>query len=540
MDIGSSISLVVGIANLLLGLFVFGKRSESQKGIKNSFTLLAISVTVWSACIYFFRTLDSLFLLSLCADITYVSALAITFFFSYFCLFFIGKEKIKFWINVVLPGLFLIICLLIVGSNLIIGRVVIKDGVRGLAFGKLYQVYGFAIAFFFAFGLYHLVFSYKESSKEKKVQIKYVLVGTIISATLAFITNFLLFGRGAFQYNWLGPSSTLVLVVCIAYAISKHHLFNIKVIATEVLVALVAFVIFIDFLLSEGLLDKLLRGFILVVFLFLGWSLIKSVLQEIERRKKIERMAADLQQAYDELKQLDEAKSEFIAMASHQLRTPLTVIKGLSDMILEGTYGEPPKKIKETVKDIFDSNERLVRIVNDLLDISKADLGKLELEKEELDFCEIIESVVEELKSQAEEKGLKIRWTKPKDIKKIKADRIKIRQVIFNVVDNAIKYTQEGEINIKLTDENGKLLLAIKDTGEGMTEEEQEKIFESFTRGRAGIDRWVQGTGLGLYLAKRYIELHEGRIWADSDGKGKGSTFFIEIPKDEKDENGKK
>ncbi len=255
----------------------------------------------------------------------------------------------------------------------------------------------------------------------------------------------------------------------------------------------------------------------------------------------MEKMAQDLSEAYLELRKVDKAKSEFIAMASHQLRTPLTVVKGLTSMIQEGTYGEPPEGLEEPLKDIFNSNERLIRLVNDLLDISKVDLGKVELEKERINLNEIVESVVEELKKEAEKKELEIRWEKKETFPKVTGDLIKLRQCIFNIIDNAIKYTTEGHIEIKLKDLDEKVRLEVTDTGEGLTEEEAEEIFSSFTRGAAGLKYSIQGTGLGLYLARKYVELHGGEVWAESGGKGKGSTFYLTLPKKEsRDKKSKK
>ncbi len=263
----------------------------------------------------------------------------------------------------------------------------------------------------------------------------------------------------------------------------------------------------------------------------LGVFLVRSVTKEVKLRKRSQEMTKELQQAYEELKKLDEAKSEFIAMASHQLRTPLTIIKGFTSMLLEGDYGKLSKKVEKPIKSTFDSNERLVGIVDDLLDISKVDLGRLEIRPEETDLVELVSGVVKELKPRAKEKGLKFAFNKPEKLNKMKLDKLKVRQVIFNIIDNAIKYTDEGRVEVGIKEEGLNIVITVKDTGEGLTKEEEKMIFESFTRGQAGIDKWVQGAGLGSYLAKKYVEFHNGRVWAFSRGKGEGSTFCIEFPK---------
>ena len=247
--------------------------------------------------------------------------------------------------------------------------------------------------------------------------------------------------------------------------------------------------------------------------------------------KKVKEQTKDLQKAYEELKVLDKAKSEFISMASHQLRTPLTAIKGYISMLLEGSYGDLPEESKEKMKNVFISNERLIKIVNDLLNISKIELGKMDIEKKPIQVEETIDSVYQEMKPQAEKKNLKLVWQRPeKLLPRVEADELKIRQVVSNLIDNALRYTREGEIEIKSKKTNSAIQISIRDTGEGLTKKEEKWIFEGFTRGKVGIARWIEGAGLGLYVAKKYIELHQGKIWAVSPGKGKGSAFYVELP----------
>jgi len=250
-------------------------------------------------------------------------------------------------------------------------------------------------------------------------------------------------------------------------------------------------------------------------------------------QEKVAEQTKELKDAYEKLKKLDEAKSEFISMASHQLRTPLTVIKGYLSMILEGDYGKLSQKMGKSLKNVFVSNERLIKIVNDLLNISRVELGKMELEKTRIQIENLIQSCSEEMKTEAEKKNLNLIYKKPKTkLPKLNIDELKIRQVITNLIDNAIRYTKKGKIEISPVKKKNSILIKINDTGEGLTKEEQQHIFEGFTRGSAGIDFFIEGAGLGLYVAKKYLDLHQGKMWAESSGKGKGSTFYVEIPVD--------
>jgi signal transduction histidine kinase len=248
-------------------------------------------------------------------------------------------------------------------------------------------------------------------------------------------------------------------------------------------------------------------------------------------QKEVERQTAELQKAYADLKVLDKAKTEFISMASHQLRTPLSSIKGYISMLLEGSYGKIGGRARGKLENVFESNERLIRIVNDLLDISRIELGKMELEKAPAQMEDLIQSCCEEMKINAEKKGLEFTFKKPeKPLPKIAIDSLKIRQVILNLIDNAIRYTQEGKIEIGIKKTDSGIQLSVEDTGEGLTPKEQKDIFEGFTRGSAGLAHFIEGAGLGLYTAKKFLQLHRGKIWVESRGKGKGSTFFVELP----------
>ena len=247
--------------------------------------------------------------------------------------------------------------------------------------------------------------------------------------------------------------------------------------------------------------------------------------------KEVNKATRELRKAYRDLKKLDEAKSEFISIASHQLRTPLTAIKGYISLINEKIYGRPPKRMKKPLNNIHTSTERLIKLVGDLLNISRIEAGKVKLNIEKSQLEDIINSVVSELKNLAKEKKLYLKWEKPrKSLPKVLVDKDRIRQVILNVIDNGIRYTERGGITIRYRKGNKISKLIISDTGEGMTKKEISNLFRSFTRGSIGQRTWTEGTGLGLYIAKKFLDLHNGKIWAKSPGKGKGSTFYIELP----------
>jgi len=252
-------------------------------------------------------------------------------------------------------------------------------------------------------------------------------------------------------------------------------------------------------------------------------------------RKEVERQTKELREANIRLKQLDKAKSEFISIASHQLRTPLTAIKGLVSMALEGFWGPLNEEQKKHLKEVYNSGERLLKLIEDLLDVSRIESGKMEFEFQSVNLYNLTKEVAEELKPQAKKKGLYLEVVLPrKKLPNVKADPLKIRQVIQNLIDNSIKYTLRGGVRIRFKKERNKIIFSIADTGMGIPKDSIPLLFEKFHRGKEAIRKHTEGTGLGLYLCARLIEAHNGKIWVESEGEGKGSTFYFSLPIAEK------
>ncbi len=236
-----------------------------------------------------------------------------------------------------------------------------------------------------------------------------------------------------------------------------------------------------------------------------------------------------LQDANIKLQGLDKLKTEFLSLASHQLRSPLTAIKGYTSMLLEGSFGTVNDKQKEAIDRVFQSSNHLARVVEDLLNVSKIEAGGMKYEMAPFDLEKAAHDLAMDLSITAQKKGLTLEFKiDGKAPYTINGDMEKIRQVILNIIDNAIKYTQKGGITVSLSKDTAKGLacIAITDTGMGISPEEKEKLFQKFSRGEGGKTN-TGGSGLGLYLAKQIAEAHGGYISIDSPGVGLGSTFSI-------------
>jgi signal transduction histidine kinase len=238
----------------------------------------------------------------------------------------------------------------------------------------------------------------------------------------------------------------------------------------------------------------------------------------------------DLQIANMRLRELDQAKSEFLSIASHQLRTPISALKGYLSMISDGDFGAVPPKIGKVVKDLFESAARLARLVNIFLNVSRIESGRLKIEKKPLQIGDMIESVIAELHNESDKKGVKLIYKKPKPaLPLVAADADKLREVVLNLIDNSIKYTPKGQIEVSAVVENENLHFIVKDTGIGIDPEEAKNLFRKFVRASGAAQIHTGGSGLGLFIAQKIIKEHGGKIWVESAGKEKGSTFQFVI-----------
>lgn len=238
----------------------------------------------------------------------------------------------------------------------------------------------------------------------------------------------------------------------------------------------------------------------------------------------------ELKVANEHLKVLDQARAEFITIASHQLRTPPATIKWYLAAILGGDYGKFDDSVKEQLRKTASTNNSMIALIDDLLNASRIERGKMEFVFVPTNLTEITQITVDQLLPQAEMKKLNLVFVKPKvDVPIISADREKLRQVINNLIDNAIKYTMQGKIEVSITQTKKDLIFKVADSGKGIPPEQLDHIFKKYERGQTAA-RNSSGLGLGLYVAKVIVEQHKGKIWVESKGLGKGSSFIFSIP----------
>lgn len=251
-----------------------------------------------------------------------------------------------------------------------------------------------------------------------------------------------------------------------------------------------------------------------------------------EKNLELEENKTALQHAYRQLKTLDDAKSDFISIASHQLRTPLSIIKGYLSMLTESDYGKVNDEQKRIINMSINALNDLNGIVNEILMSSRIEKGTFAITKAPADMIEIIKYIRDLYENKYKEKGLDFKVILPKGVSKlvVNIDRDKFEQVIINLIENAYNYTLKGSVVITLEEKPKTFKLSFKDTGIGIAKDDYGKLFEKFVRLDNAQKIRPDGTGIGLYTAKVIVETHKGKIWFESE-EGKGTTFFVEMPK---------
>lgn len=229
-------------------------------------------------------------------------------------------------------------------------------------------------------------------------------------------------------------------------------------------------------------------------------------------------------------KEIDKAKTEFVSLASHQLRTPLSAINWYTEMLLDGDAGKITKEQKKYLDEIYTGNQRMVELVNALLDVSRLELGTLVIDPQPTDVIKIAESVISEEGGQVKSKNLNLKFSFSKKMPILQLDPKLIRVVFQNLLSNAVKYTPPGgEIKFDLSIKKDQLIFTLSDTGYGISEHQQDKIFTKLFRADNVIEKDTEGTGLGLYLVKSIIENSGGKIWFESK-ENMGTTFYVSLP----------
>jgi signal transduction histidine kinase len=328
----------------------------------------------------------------------------------------------------------------------------------------------------------------------------------------------------------------------LAYIIVKFKTFNIKVIATEALIWALWILIGSILFVAQTPATKVVTAITEVIAVVFGFILLNSVRREVEQREKLEVLSNELKSANDRLEILDQQKTQFVSFASHDLKSPINIIKQFASLIADGTYKEPAK-VAETVLKIKSTADRATQMVDDFLDIRKIEEGKMDYNFEKKDIVSFVKGICEDYAPVAKaQKNIVISFIpatskSPAGSIMINMDSTRLRQVFQNYLNNSVKYSNAnnpGEnkswIKVMVTEEQSTVLITIKDSGMGINPEILPTLFEQFHRDKKTVKK-IQGTGLGLYISKQIVHGHGGETWAESEGVDKGSIFYVRLKK---------
>lgn len=418
-------------------------------------------------------------------------------------------------------------------------------------FGLLYYLLPVVAVFYSVWSCIVLIKKFKKGDSLVKKQMKLILFGFLFLMIWAISTNVVAPMFWLEEISFLGPIGALVFILFIAYAIVKYQFLSIKVILTQALVIGMIVLVGSELLFVENTINKVLISVTLVVVTGFGYFLVRSVKLEVERKEELQLMADKLATANDQLRKLDNAKTEFISIASHQLRTPITAIKGFASLLLEGSYGEINEAAHGALEKVYTSADRLVNLIEDLLNVSRIESGRMTFAFESSSVEGMLKELYDNFILVAKNKQFYLDLKLPETpLPEVVMDYTKIRELASNFIDNALKYTEKGGVTIKaelkeegvIVDEKGFVVpgqkseygqvvrVTVSDTGIGIPQEEIPYLFKKFSRGKDVSRLHVGGTGLGLYVGKAIAEAHHGQVWVESDGAGLGSRFIIEIP----------
>jgi PAS domain S-box-containing protein len=249
-----------------------------------------------------------------------------------------------------------------------------------------------------------------------------------------------------------------------------------------------------------------------------------------QRTAELEQRSQELAEANVNLEELSRHKSQFLANMSHELRTPLNSIIGYTKLMLDGLEGEINEEQRQDLQTVYKNSQSLLALINDLLDLSKIEAGKVTVTNEAFAITELLDEVVPAIKWLAEEKGLTLEYSVTPTIDHLYADKAKTKQTLVNILANAVKFTEKGGIKLNIAEGDGEFIFSVSDTGMGIKKEDLEVIFDSFKQVGPAQIAGFEGTGLGLAISKQFVEMQGGRIWAESE-LGKGSTFTFTLPK---------
>lgn len=521
--------LPIALITLMLGLFVLYMKPRSSAA--HGLLLMTVSFALWVL-------LDSVFWASNRGDvITYVWSMQILlepliYIGAFYLIYSLVKEKPLSFRTASALALLYIPVVITVPTHLMLYA--FDENTCLSLEGPLATYYTYGIELVILVALVVVSINEIITNKFRRKEISILLFGTVCLLLMFTLGNIISSISGDWQFAQIGLFTMPLFMSVLVFVIVKYSTMHFKLVSTYALIAAITGLTFSLLFVTN---IEILRPIAAVTFLLsllFGVLLIKAVGREIKQREQIEKLAERLEKANVRLKELDKMKSEFVSIASHQLRSPLTAISGYTSMLTEGSFGKLPEKAREAVARIQESSRMMTVSVEDYLNVSRIQSGNMKYELSDFNLRDLVSKTVDDQRRVAMKRGLLITFSdKLAGSKGItNADIGKTKQIIFNLTDNAMKYTPKGKIEVVVKEDmkNKVLSVHISDSGIGMKEGQAEELFEKFSRAKNANSINVTGTGLGLYIARKMANDMGGDITASSPGENLGSTFTLTLP----------
>lgn len=551
------------IVALLLGFFVYFKNKNGNSLTSKILLFTAITFTIWSVLdLSLWVSIDSrkiMFSWSI-INLFEMFASSSTLYFAYV---FLEKKDAPFLYKIIF-GLPLLIFMLFIPTTLNLTRFDSPNCEAGQGIFK-YYFYTFELLVS-VWLLIYLIKKIVTSKLEERKMTIYFSIGAVCFLASFSGANIL----ASFTENWqilqYGLFGMPVFMAFLVYLIIKYKAFNIKLLGAQALVMGIIILIASQFAFISNPVNKILTTITLAIVAIFGWWLTISVKRENEQNEslkqlnniiakqkdRIEKDKETVERANQELVRLDKAKTEFINIASHQLRTPISVISGVASMMLEGDMEKMPLEQKQKFyQSVWEKAKKLKVIVHDILNATSFANKKysiMDQSAEMIDVPEFIGKIIKDFEMEVNERDIDLTFSSEKNIPKIKGQKEYLEEAFINLINNSIKYTPSSKMNhevrgkregngrgrvavsVKKDPRNPKnVIVEVKDNGIGIPEEAKPKLFQRFSRAQNAVNMYTDGTGLGLFIVKEIAEGHGGKVWFESE-LDKGTTFFISLP----------
>lgn len=496
------------------GVMAFGMFAIGQEKLQKLWGTFCLIVFVWGIGVYVIGTIPDQHTADTWWRILHVNVAFMPVVFLHFVYAFLKRES-DILLYVLYGGA------VVIGSIAAFTLLMIAD--MRFVFGEFYYdsppgpLYELFVLWYLLLTLYSHTLLYKRfrssTNAIERQRIQYFFISSGIGFAGASMCFLPVYGIDVYPIaNFL----VVVYPIMMGYAIFRYKLFDIRAATAQGLILLLWIFLSARLVLSTTQQDFLLNGILLLATIVLGYYLVRSISHELKQREEIQR--------------LSDEKSEFMTFASHEIRNPITAMRGFASLIADGTTGPVASATKDAAEKILVTGNEVLMLIAQFLSKSKLELGKIEYLIAPFDIACAVSSIADGYEPHAKQKGLTlVRHIDTSSKVMVKGDEGKLKEVVANLLDNALKYTREGSITVVVRQHGKWARVVIEDTGVGIPHETLPQLFKKFSRADAQKVNLL-GTGIGLYLARTFIEGQGGSIKAESAGKDKGSRFIIEMP----------